>query len=269
MRAFSRCAPRSFFFPFPGGVGSLLNELDLTETVGPRVTVKGKGDNVVLEFDVPRYKLTDINVTAKNGTLTVKGKNSATPSEDEHFLYGEAPFKSFNKSFSVPNIYDTDKLKTELEHGVLSVTIPKAAKPAEVPVNEKAVTTESSTTVPDLAKSYDELATMSWPPRVKVDDTATNLTYTVQLPKSTHADNINLKLTGRTLNVAVSHNKNVTKKDDEGNVIFSENQSVNFSTPLSVPKGTSPDEIATKLDNGVLTITVSKNAGTAQTVKVN
>jgi len=237
--------------------------------VGPRVTVKGKGQDVVLEFDVPRYKLADIQVTAKNGTLTVKGKNSAPSAEDEHFLYGEVPSRSFNKSFSVPTIYDTTKLKTTLEHGVLSVTIPKVPKAAAEPPASGAATTESSTTVPDIAKSYDEVASMVWPPRVKVDDTAANLTYTVQLPQSVHRDNIHLKLHGRTLNVNVAHNKNVTKKDDKGNVVFSENQSLSFSTPLSVPAGTEANEVSTNLDKGLLTITVAKRDGNTQTVKVN
>jgi len=272
VRRFAHCAPRSYFggsfFPFGSGVGSLLRDLDLTtESVpgGPRVTVKGKGENVVLEFDVPRYKLSDINVSAKNGTLTVHGKNSTPAAEDEQYLYGEPPFQTFNKSFMIPTSHDVSKLKTVLEHGVLTVEIPKVEIPQ--PVNPPAKPEKTDAVA--NPRAYDELATMSWPPQVKVNETATNLTFSVQLPEAVNADNISMTLQGRTLNLNVAHKKNVTKKDEQGNVVFNESQSVCFSTPLTVPARTSVDAIETKLEKGVLSIIIAKAPGSSQSVKVN
>jgi HSP20 family protein len=85
--------------------------------------------------EVPGLEEKDIDVAVSNHTLTIKGEKSYEKEEknkDHHV--SERAYGSFQRSFTLPEGVDADKIAAELAKGVLTVTLPKTAeaqKPAK------------------------------------------------------------------------------------------------------------------------------------------
>lgn len=107
----------SFSFPVPA--------VDVTE---------GEKDFKVTA-ELPGLEEKDIDVSVSNHTLTIKGEKSYEKEEknkDHHM--SERAYGSFQRSFTLPDDVEVDKIAAELAKGVLTVTLPKTAaaqKPAK------------------------------------------------------------------------------------------------------------------------------------------
>jgi HSP20 family protein len=77
----------------------------------------------------------NIEVKLVNGSLTIKGEKKEEKEEKKKDYYlHERHFGSFERSFSVPDGVDSDKIEASFKKGVLIVTLPKKAeaqKPAK------------------------------------------------------------------------------------------------------------------------------------------
>ena len=77
----------------------------------------------------------NIEVKVANGNLTIKGEKQEEKEEKKKDYYlQERKFGSFERSFSIPEGVDTDKIEAAFKNGVLNVTLPKkpeAQKPAK------------------------------------------------------------------------------------------------------------------------------------------
>lgn len=93
--------------PFPG----MLPAVDVTEDE----------QGVRLVAEIPGYKPEGVKLSLENRVLTMSGEKANG---------------SFKRSFTVPNTIDADKIEASVEHGVLTVVLPRAeaAKPREIPV---------------------------------------------------------------------------------------------------------------------------------------
>ena len=103
----------------------------------PQVDVRSNDDRVVFYFDVPGVKKEDLEITLERGVLTVKGaRQFEAGNAKEQLLLGRA-YGSFNRSFSLPENLDEEKLIATLTDGVLAVEIPrqKKAKPRRIEIN--------------------------------------------------------------------------------------------------------------------------------------
>jgi HSP20 family protein len=76
-------------------------------------------DAIDVRMDVPGATRQDLDVTVKNGYLTVK-------SERQDVTDGSRASKSF--SFKVGSGYEAEDLEASLENGVLTVSLPKEKK---------------------------------------------------------------------------------------------------------------------------------------------
>ena len=106
----------------------------------PSFDVKETKDSYQFKADVPGIQDKDLEVTITGNRLTVGGKREAEREEksDRYYAY-ERNYGSFSRSFTLPEGVDADKLSASLEHGVLTVVVPK--KP-EVQPKKIAVKTE-------------------------------------------------------------------------------------------------------------------------------
>jgi HSP20 family protein len=121
------------FFPSP--FNSLFENVFSTEGMVsrvPSVNVYETDHEVVLEFSAPGYKKDDIKIELEKDLLSISGeiKNEQT---DEKRSYSRREFQmsSFKRSFTIPEIVDTDKINASYEDGLLKVSMPKRdeAKP--------------------------------------------------------------------------------------------------------------------------------------------
>lgn len=88
--------------------------------------VKETKDAYLFKADVPGIQDKDLEVTVTGNRLTISGKREADKEEksDRYYTY-ERSYGSFTRSFTLPEGADLDALRASLEHGVLTITVPK------------------------------------------------------------------------------------------------------------------------------------------------
>jgi HSP20 family protein len=97
-------------------------------------------DNIVVKLSAPGVKPEDIEIAVVGDTLTIKGETKSEEQfEEGSYIRKERRFGSFQRSFSLPASVASDRAKAEFEHGVLTLTLPKAeeAKPKSIKVSTK------------------------------------------------------------------------------------------------------------------------------------
>lgn len=85
---------------------------------------------IELRAELPGMTDADIDVTVSDDVLTVTGKKSEEKEEKgKEFHLRERSFGSFRRSFRLPAGVDANKIAATFEKGVLTVTVPKPARP--------------------------------------------------------------------------------------------------------------------------------------------
>ncbi len=130
--------------PFFSRPTSLLEEFfnefkDLTSPAKfePKVDVYETKDNLVFEVEVQGMKKDDINITVKDGILTISGKKEDKRSEQgRDYRLIERTYGQFKRSFYLPDYVEVEKIKAEHKDGILTIKIPRKeeAKPKEINV---------------------------------------------------------------------------------------------------------------------------------------
>ncbi len=98
----------------------------------PAVDVAETDKELQLDLELPGINPDDVEITAENGVLTVRGqKHSERKEGDEQSRYHlvERSYGSFSRSFQLPQGLDDSKIEANCENGILSIRIPKAALP--------------------------------------------------------------------------------------------------------------------------------------------
>ena len=95
-------------------------------------------DAVKLLAELPGVRPEDVKLSVENNLLTIRGekqRRSGDRSGRVHSL--ERNYGRFERSFALPSTIDPDRISAGFEHGILTVTIPKAerARPREIPVS--------------------------------------------------------------------------------------------------------------------------------------
>jgi HSP20 family protein len=109
----------------------------------PSFEVRETDDAYMFKADLPGVKAEDVEITLVGSRLQISGKRENEMRSDEGTVHAyERVFGTFTRSFVLPETADTDKIRTELKHGVLSVVVPKRAGTNQqrktIPVNSKA-----------------------------------------------------------------------------------------------------------------------------------
>lgn len=106
-----------------------------TTGIAPPVDVMESEKAYEIMAEVPGMDEKNIEVTVANGTLIIKGEKQEEKEEKKKDYYlHERSFGAFERSFSVPEGVDADKIEASFKKGVLTVTLPKtpeAQKPAK------------------------------------------------------------------------------------------------------------------------------------------
>jgi HSP20 family protein len=108
-----------------------------TTSWSPAVDIYETEDAIVLKAELPEVDQKDIDIQIENNTLTIRGErkfDNSTKKESYHRI--ERAYGMFNRTFSLPNLIDQEKIKAEYKEGVLKVELPKRAetKPKQIKV---------------------------------------------------------------------------------------------------------------------------------------
>ncbi len=108
--------------------------------------VVADGDNFVVRASLPGVSPENIHVSIEDNVLTVRGETASHfESAEGNYLMRERRSGSFHRSLRLPDTVDQDKAEPRYEHGVLTITLPKAearksrqfqVKVAEAPSSE-------------------------------------------------------------------------------------------------------------------------------------
>lgn len=108
----------------------LANRLPEIKKVGfmPPVDIYEKGNNLVVETQVPGVDPEKVDVSVENNVLILKGASEKKSEVDEKNYYRrEVSSGSFYRSLPLPIKVMGDKAQAVYEDGLLKVIIPKAA----------------------------------------------------------------------------------------------------------------------------------------------
>ncbi len=111
--------------PAPGGAATL--PLDVAETEG----------EFVIKASLPGIKPEDVHITAHGDTLTIRGESKAEEErKGTHWHVRERRVSSFARSISLGTPIHADAASASFDHGVLTLTLPKAeaARPKQIKV---------------------------------------------------------------------------------------------------------------------------------------
>ena len=105
----------------------------------PAVDIIDGKDEVSIQAELPGVKPEDVKITFENGILTVSGEKlqSAERAGDGNRAHrSERSYGAFERSFTVPETVDAERAAARYEHGVLTITLPRAerAKPRQIEV---------------------------------------------------------------------------------------------------------------------------------------
>ena len=91
-----------------------------------------------LDASVPGIPTQDISITVHDGTLTIQAESrSEEASEGTRYRLRERRHGTWRRRFTLPAEVDAEAIVAEHDQGVLSLTIPKIAKPQprEIAIN--------------------------------------------------------------------------------------------------------------------------------------
>lgn len=125
-------------------VDRLLQGMNLSlQTRSPRrfplINLLDEGSRYVLTAEIPGMELSDLEVTAANGLLTLKGVRKAPLEAREDSFRRQERFQgSWVRTLQLPDRIDEDGMKAEYTLGILKITLPKVAGTAarSIPVIE-------------------------------------------------------------------------------------------------------------------------------------
>ncbi|MEU8080922.1 Hsp20/alpha crystallin family protein [Catellatospora citrea] len=94
------------------------------------------GDTFVVRFDMPGIDTDSLDVSAENGTLTVRGERHRNDPDDASYLVSERPAGSYSRQLVLGDGLDVEAIRADYRDGVLTLTIPVAerAKPRRIEV---------------------------------------------------------------------------------------------------------------------------------------
>jgi HSP20 family protein len=104
----------------------------------PTVDIYEHNGNLVLKAELPGIDPKDVDIRVENNVLTLRGERKLdTEVKQENYHRVERSYGSFSRSFTLPNVVDTDKIKAEFKDGVLQLVLPKKeeAKPKQISIN--------------------------------------------------------------------------------------------------------------------------------------
>lgn len=101
----------------------------------PAVNVLDLDDKFLVEMAVPGFKKSDFNVNLDNKLLTISAEHKTENEEnvDDHYTRREFGYSSFQRTFTLPEIIDNEKIVAKYEDGILKVALPKLEEAKKKP----------------------------------------------------------------------------------------------------------------------------------------
>jgi HSP20 family protein len=87
----------------------------------PRMDTYRKDNVYVLRFDLPGVNPSDVHVQAEGNVLSISGERK---SEEQREGYRESSYGKFERTVTLPQGVEAEKIAARYEHGVLEIHVP-------------------------------------------------------------------------------------------------------------------------------------------------
>ena len=104
--------------------------------VAPMATVLENGDGYTLQVEMPGVNKEGLEMWVENNELTIIGRRSL-PTVQGNLIHREMRRDNFRRAFELDPSIDAGKISAKIEHGVVTLTLPKAeqVKPRKITVS--------------------------------------------------------------------------------------------------------------------------------------
>ncbi len=109
---------------------------DSTNRLMPAVDICEKEGAFEITAELPGLEEKDLEIKLANGNLTIQGeKKSQTEEKNKDSYYSERYYGSFQRSFTLPQDVDAEKIEARFANGVLTLHLPR--KPEAAPAQRQ------------------------------------------------------------------------------------------------------------------------------------
>ena len=116
----------------------LLNELNILreDDTLPEVNIQETNDDFRVEMAAPGLRKEDFHIELDDDTLTIWSEvtDDNQAEEQNNYIQREFSYRSFKRSFHLPNTVETTKIEAKYHNGLLSMVIPKKEDAKRKPV---------------------------------------------------------------------------------------------------------------------------------------
>jgi HSP20 family protein len=129
---------------FSDSLGEMTDRLG-SDSASLPVDVKQTEDQFTIVASVPGFKPEDVEVTVDGGVLTIHGHYQEDVNGNEgQWVRCERRMSSTYRQLVLPAEVQADTIAAAFEHGVLTVTVPRAqkAQPKRIPVSASSATSQ-------------------------------------------------------------------------------------------------------------------------------
>ncbi|MGC9312087.1 MAG: Hsp20/alpha crystallin family protein [Sediminispirochaetaceae bacterium] len=109
-------------------------------SLSPAVDVVETSDEIVLTCDLPGVNRDDLDLSISRNVITIKGEKKGEQKKEGAKTFRKETWSgSFQRTLSLPETVDPDKVEASMKDGVLTVKIAKReeVKPRQISVNVK------------------------------------------------------------------------------------------------------------------------------------
>jgi HSP20 family protein len=92
----------------------------------PRVDIYETNDDIFLVADMPGVDEKSVDITLEKNTLTINGYIDPEQPDNYSLAYAEYEVGDYQRSFSLSDQIDQDKIEATVKDGVLRLRLPKA-----------------------------------------------------------------------------------------------------------------------------------------------
>ena len=117
---------------------SQVERIRSTTVYTPDVDIMEKGDSIVLVTDMPGVDESSVDITLEKNVLTIYGKVEPDVPEKHQLIHREYGVGDYQRSFTVSDEIDRDRIQATVKNGVLRLILPKAKTAQTTKISVKA-----------------------------------------------------------------------------------------------------------------------------------
>ncbi len=112
------------------------DSLQKEQFVAPSASVLEEGDGYVLQVEMPGVNKEGLEISIENNELTIIGRRSL-PTVEGTLIHHESRRENYRRTFELDPSINSDKISAKVDHGVVTLTLPKAehVRPRKISVS--------------------------------------------------------------------------------------------------------------------------------------